>query len=392
MKMQYKLNNPAFIFGMFETGLGIGRSLGKNGVRVLGFDYKKDIGSYSKYINFHLCPNPNKFEVEFIKFVIDIAESFESKPVLYIAADDYLEIFSNNRLIFEKHFLINIPDSETVRLALDKNMLYSKLNCHGFDCPITYSDTTNYSFPLIIKAQNVNEWRHKISSNDKVIEIGNKDELDICCKNLKEQNIGYVLQEIIPGDDDCFFKYNTYRGKNGEILAEFMLQKLRQNPIRFGVGSLVKSVYDKKLRDLGRSLFNLIKYNGIGSVEFKYDKRDNKYKLIEINSRYWQQNILPTKCGINFPMIEYLYLTNSIDQRYSINYVTGVKWINIYMDFSSFLLYRREGKMGLLDWIDEIKGIKVFSDFASDDLIPGFYELFISNKFKRLPKYFARNI
>ena len=48
--------------------------------------------------------------------------------------------------------------------------------------------------------------------------------------------------------------------------------------------------------------------------------------------------------------------------------------------------------MGLMDWVDEIKGGKVFSDFAGDDLIPGFYELFLSKKLMRLPKYFAKNI
>jgi predicted ATP-grasp superfamily ATP-dependent carboligase len=359
---------------------------------VYGFDYKKDIGSYSKYIKFSLCPNPIKDECGFVQYVIDIAKSFEHKPVLYIAADDFLEAFSKNRVVLQKYLLMNIPDTETLKLAFDKNLLYDKVKSLGIDCPKTYTDSANYSFPLIIKAKNVNDWRNKISSNDKVIIINNRNELEHHCKKLDELDIGYVLQEIVPGNDDRFFKYNTYIGKNGEILAEFMLQKLRQNPVRYGVGSLVKSIYDEEIRDLGRAVFGMIGYKGVGSVEFKYDERDNKYKLIEINSRYWQQNILPTKCGINFPFIEYLYLTNSINYKYCTNYDKGIKWINIYMDFTSFLNYRKEGKIGLMDWVDEIKGEKVYSDFAGDDIIPGFYELFLSKKLNRLPKYFSRNI
>ena len=390
--MQFSQNNPAFVFGMFETGLGISRSLGRNGIQVNGFDYKKDIGSYSRYIKFSLCPNPIKDEGRFVEYVIDIAKSFEHKPVIFIAADDFLEVFSRNRLVLQKYLLMNLPEEETLKLAFNKGLLYEKCGNLGIDCPKTYTESANFIFPLIIKAKNVNAWRNKFSGNDKVIIVNNHNELEKHRKILDELNIGYVLQEIVPGNDDRFFKYNTYRGKDGEILAEFMLQKLRQNPVRYGVGSLVKSIYDEEIRDIGRTVFELIEYKGVGSAEFKYDERDNKYKLIEINSRYWQQNILPTKCGVNFPLIEYLYLSNSRSLMSYSNYDKGVKWINMYMDFTSFLYYRKEGKMELMDWVDDIKGEKVFSDFAGDDLIPGFYELFLSNKLKRLPKYFKKNI
>lgn len=390
--MQFNKSNTAFIFGMFETGLGVGRSLGRNGIKIYGFDYKKDIGAYSKYIEFSLCPNPIKDELKFIDFVISIAKSLEYKPVLYITADDFLEVFCKSRSIFEEYFLMNIPETDTLKLAFNKNLLYEKCKYLGIECPITYKDVLGCEYPLLIKAINVNEWRKSVSGSDKVIIANDSIELEMHCEKLQNLNIGYVLQEIVPGNDNKFFKYNTYIDNNGEMLAEFMLQKIRQNPIRFGVGSLVKSIYNEELRDIGRKVFKLIEYKGIGSVEFKYDDRDNKYKLIEINSRYWQQNILPTKCGINFPLIEYAYLTNLNNYKSSADYIKGIKWINMYMDFTSFLNYRKEGKMSLLDWIDEIKGEKVFSDFAGDDIIPGFYELFISGKINRLPKYFTKNM
>jgi D-aspartate ligase len=390
--MLSKKDNPAFIFGMFETGLGIGRSLGRNGIEVFGFDYKKDIGAYSKYINFALCPNPLDDQQKFIEYVISTSKDYEYKPLLYIASDEYLEVFSRYRLEFDKYLLMNLPDPESVDLAFNKNQLYKRFINTDVDCPTTFNDISECTYPLIIKANNVNVWRNNISGNNKVIIINNYEELCRYSDELNKLKVEYVLQEIIPGNDDKFFKYNTYRSNDSEILAEFMLQKLRQNPVRFGVGSLVKSIKNEELRTIGRRVFEIIDYKGVGSAEFKYDERDNKYKLIEINSRYWQQNILPSICGINFPMIEYLYLTNSNCVKYSLNYTNGIKWVNIYMDFSSFLKYRKEGKIGLFDWIEELKGEKVFSDFASDDLLPGLYELFLSNKLKRIPKYFANNV
>jgi predicted ATP-grasp superfamily ATP-dependent carboligase len=50
--------NPAVVLGMFETGLGVARSLGEKGILVHGFDFKKDIGFYSRYVEAQLCPYP----------------------------------------------------------------------------------------------------------------------------------------------------------------------------------------------------------------------------------------------------------------------------------------------------------------------------------------------
>jgi len=392
MKMRYSKDHMAFIFGMFETGLGVARSLGRKGIEVYGYDFKKDIGSYSKYVTFSLCPNPIKEEGKFIDYIIEVSKSFHHKPVVFITSDDYLDAFSKHRLQLSNYLLFNLPDKTSINLALEKEQLYKKLIISGIDCPKTFDNQSDCTYPLIIKANNVNHWRTTISSNDKVIYIRNYEELSINIEKLNKLNISYVCQEIIPGNDDKFFKYNTYRTKEGEIMAEFMLQKLRQNPVRFGVGSLVKSVKNEEIRKYGRRVFDSINYKGIGSAEFKFDERDNKYKLIEINTRYWQQNILPTMCGINFPFIEYLYLTQFNYSKPVYNYTEGVKWINLYMDFSSFLKYRKEGSMTLMDWLEELKGHIVFSDFASDDIIPGLYETILSDKIKRIPSYFANNI
>lgn len=379
--------NPAFVFGMFETGLGVSRSLGKNNICVYGFDYKKDIGSYSKYVNFTFCPNPITAKDNFIDFVLQNAKLYKSKPVVFLTADDYLSVFSEYRNIFSEYLFLNIPNEETVSLALNKTNLYSKLLNLNISCPRTFYSINECTFPVLIKASNVNDWRNKISGNSKVIIANNIEELKNSINKLNDLNVGFVLQEIIPGNDDKFYKYSGYRTAEGEIIAEFMLQKLRQNPIRFGVGSLVKSVYIEELKNMGRKVMEMLNYNGIGSIEFKYDIRDNTYKFIEINTRYWQQNSLPDKCGINFPLIDYNYLVNKKIKFKKDRYRTGLKWVNLYMDFSSFMEYRIEGKMKLSDWLDDLKGEKVFSDFSSDDIVPGFYEIILSGKAKKIPKY-----
>ena len=81
---------PAVVLGMFETGLAIGRSLGRNGIRVFGLDFKKDVGFYSKYIRAEICPNPLTDEKKFLDYLIKFSNKFEHKPVLFVTSDNFL--------------------------------------------------------------------------------------------------------------------------------------------------------------------------------------------------------------------------------------------------------------------------------------------------------------
>ncbi|MCI0472898.1 MAG: hypothetical protein L0Y76_04870 [Ignavibacteria bacterium] len=392
--MDYKTNNPAFVFGMFETGLAVGRSLGRRGVSVLGFDHKKDIGFYSRYIKPELSPHPLKNPEAFKDFLLEKALAFVHKPVIFITSDDFLEFFVSNKKELSNYLLFNLVGENLLDLTFSKNKFYTKFIGTDVQIPALYdydaNAGANINYPVLIKGDNVNRWRDKVNSSNKVIIAKDISELGMICGNLRSRGIDFVMQEIIPGADNCFYKYCAYRTKEGEILSEFMLRKLRQNPVRYGVGSLVISCKNDELRKAGREVFKILDYKGIGSVEFKFDERDGKFKLIELNSRYWQQNSLSDKCGINFPLMEYLYLTCQDYSGFHNDYEQGIKWINVYMDFASFLVYRKEKQLSLSEWIDQLKGKKVFSDFAGDDLMPSLYETIIMNKISKIPKYIRK--
>jgi len=392
--MDFKTNNPAFVFGMFETGLAVGRSLGRQGVCVFGFDYKKDIGFYSRYIKPELVPHPLKNPVVFKDYLIKKAKAFDDKPVIFITSDDFLEFFVSNKKELSNYLLFNLVGENLLDLSFSKNKFYAKFIGTEIQIPALYDYDANtgakINYPVLIKGDNVNRWRDKVNSSKKVIIAEDINELEMICGNLRSRGIDFVLQEIIPGEDNCFYKYCAYRTKEGVILFEFMLRKLRQNPVRYGVGSLVISCKNEELRNAGREVFKILDYKGIGSVEFKFDKRDGKFKLIELNARYWQQNSLSDRCGINFPLIEYLYLTGQDYSGFHNEYEQGIKWINVYMDFSSLLVYRKEKQLSVSDWVDQLKGKKVFSDFAGDDLKPSFYETVRMNKISKIPKYIRK--
>ena len=107
--------NPAFVLGMFETGLGVGRSLGREGIRVVGIDFKKDIGFYSRYIHGQICPHPLEEEKIFVDFLITQAITQKEKPVLFITSDEFLVAVSKNRDAIEEHFFMNFLEFSPFR-------------------------------------------------------------------------------------------------------------------------------------------------------------------------------------------------------------------------------------------------------------------------------------
>jgi len=391
----FKKDNTAIVLGTNETGLAVARSLGRCGINVIGLDYKKDLGFYSRYIQTLTCPHPLKEEKQFIEHLASIAKTQKEKVVLFITGDEYLIAISRNRTILKKYILINISDENVIESIVDKYKQYKLVQGTKTPVPKTFfprdlSDVLKIGrelvYPVFIKAHQVNSWRSKLKGTKKGYLARNENELLDNFKSVFAANTSAIVQELIQGRDTNHFKFCCYVSKNNEVLAGFTLKKIRQYPIQFGVGSIVESIHYPELFEAGKQLFKNINYRGVGSAEFKLDERDGKLKLIEINPRYWQQNILAFKCGINLPLIDYLDATGQkVDFQPA--FTTGMKWLNINLDLMSFFGYRNLDELTSFGWIKSLMGKKVFSVFAWDDIFPAFFDKDLFKTIIKTPRY-----
>jgi D-aspartate ligase len=396
----FVIKMEAVVFGLFETGLGVIRSLGREGINVIGVDFKKDIAWFSHYVKPIKCPHPLQNEQEFIEWVtLNFSKDQIIRPVFF-TSDDFLISFSRNREIFAKYFLFNLISHSLLEKIMNKYCQFQLAVKAGIELPATYpikntkeldeiKEKLNY--PIFIKGQNVNSWRKNISGSIKGFLANDWQELQNRVSKIIKKDVTIILQEVILGPDTNHYKYCSYTSGSGETLAEFTLQKIRQNPIHFGVGAVVESICDQELLETGRKLFRNIGYKGIGSAEFKRDDRDGKLKLIEINPRYWQQNSLSTACGMNFPFLNYLDLLLKEPEPLS-SFKTGIKWVNRYMDFDSFLKYRKEGALIYSAWRKSLKGKKIYSDFTWNDPIPAFHEIGFGWKLIKSPWFIWKRL
>lgn len=390
--------NPAFVLGLFETGLGVIRSLGREGIPVIGIDYKKDIAYYSKYCKPLICPHPLNNEKEFLAFLIDKSQTLEEKPVLFITGDEFIPTIIENTPHLQKYFLLNCANKELINSIKNKFEQYRLAKNSNIPVPETFlikdgmlPKDEAFHYPIFVKGADSNLWRKIFGGSKKGFVFNNREEFNTWYKTTSIDHIPIIIQELIPGPDINHYKFNAYIDKKGELRAFFCLRKIRQNPIHFGVGCVVESIFNEKLIEIGKNFLKAINYCGVGSAEFKYDERDSSFKLIELNPRFWQQNSLATACGINFPLIQYLDLTDQLSQ-YFFEYRKGIKWVNIYSDFDSFLNYRKEGKISFKEWLNSLKGPKIFSDWAWDDKLPGLYEFRFGKRLIHLPKYLIKRL
>jgi D-aspartate ligase len=375
--------NLAVVLGMFETGLAVGRSLGRAGIRVLGIDSVKKIGFYSKYIESKICPHPVERESEFVAFLIGIAKEQKQKPALFVTSDEFLTAVSRNRKCLATHYLLNFPEADIIEAVTDKWKQYELCAKAGVPAPRTFV-AENFEqlrqirdalpYPLFIKGREVNSWRKTMGVDQKGFMVNTPEELVDIFQLLFERGAPGLIQEVIPGPDSNHFKACCYIAENGDMLLAFALRKIRQQPVRFGFGCVVESIYYPEMLELGKKFLTRIGYRGVGSVEFKLDEKTSELKLIELNPRYWQQNGLAEKCGMNFPLMNFLDVTGSKPPAI-VAYRDRIKWVNIYHDFESFRDYQKAGRLSTKQWVQSLRGPKMYSDFASDDVYPWLYEL-----------------
>jgi len=384
--------------GMFETGLAVGRSLGRAGIRVVGLDSVKKVGFYSRYIDARICPDPLEHEAAFVAFLMDVAAREGGKPALFITSDEYLVPVSRNRETLGSRFLMNLPDHRIIECITDKFKQYELALDAGIPVPRTFLAENmervlemeeQIPLPAFIKGAEVTLWRKKMGVASKGFVVATREELTDTLQAVFDRGVNALIQEIIPGPDTNHYKASCYVARDGTMLLAFGLQKIRQQPAGFGFGCLVQSVEYPEMLAQGKEFFRRIAYRGVGSAEFKLDARDGKLKLIELNPRYWQQNALPERCGMNFPLTDYLEITGCHPEAVQA-YRSGVKWVNLYSDLESFREYRKRGQLSATQWVRSLKGEIVISDLERGDLVPGLHEIVVGNLLRRTGRYLGK--
>jgi predicted ATP-grasp superfamily ATP-dependent carboligase len=119
-----------------------------------------------------------------------------------------------------------------------------------------------------------------------------------------------MLQEYIPREHAEDWIYHAYLNRTADVAVGFTGVKYRSWPPRAGVTSYARIVGNPALAELSADLCKRIGFRGIVDLDWRYDRRDQQYKLLDFNPRVGAQfRLFETTAGIDVVRAMHLDLT-----------------------------------------------------------------------------------
>lgn len=223
------------------------------------------------------------------------------------------------------------------------------------------------SFPVVLKGS-----ESKIAGRGARLVIAQSaDELLREWDDMDEaERANLMLQEYIPGGPETVWMFNGYFDRDSECRVAFTGRKLRQAPAYTGMTCLGVCLPNPEVEETTKRFMKAIGYRGVLDIGYRYDARDGKYKLLDVNPRVGATfRLFVDANGLDVVRALYLDLTGQ-DVPPSTGLQRGRKWVVEPWDPRSCLVYRRDGKLSLRQWLGSYRGVREGAWFARDDPRP----------------------
>ena len=265
-----------------------------------------------------------KFEEDFA----NLLKEFSDEDIVFLPIEEesishFFEFLKKNRQNFDNLKYL-LPHEDIFEMVRDKDELNKYCVEHDYHCPLNFDSSNIYDANrdkhLILKPKTGSGARGII-----YLPIGSSIEID------QVENINdYCIQEFIPNNLEVYA--GLYLINNNELISFYSHRRLRTYPSTGGVSVYSETVENEIIKEMGFNILKSLQWNGVVMIEFIYDQRDDKYKIIEFNPRFWGSILLSEKCGskmINSYVQSALNSDNNINRNYS--YVKSyIRWIVPY--------------------------------------------------------------
>ena len=305
------------VLGGHVQGYGIVRVYGENGIPSIVIDTTRyNIAKHSKYCIKFLQSSYEKL----VDLLIDLGKENKYPNWLLIPTDDYyVRLVSQNKYFLSRYFTVTVDDWEIIKLFFNKRNSYPLAESVVVPVPKTYYPNSNddlrniendIDYPCIIKpAVMLDFYRH---FKRKVFVCNNAAELHAnykqALKIIKPEEI--LVQEIIPGNSEHQYSVGIFFDRN-KSYNYLVGRRKRQHPIDFGnATTFAETVEIPILIDYAHRILEKANFFGICEVEFKYDKRDQQYKFLEVNPRTWKWHLISQIAGVPFLFSLYSFITD----------------------------------------------------------------------------------
>ncbi len=296
--------------------------------------------SKSKFIDVKIVPNLSE-EKTFLKTMKEIKKEYNKyeKLILLSCAEWYTDLIVRHKEELEKDYILPFMEKELKEKLEDKESFYNICEKYNLDYPktyiVTYENKDNislpFSFPVALKPASSTEYsKVDFKGKEKSYEIKSEEELKKVIENIYSSNYRahLIVQDFIPGLDDTMWVLNCYSNKEGKVKMMCLGQCILEEHTPYGIGNY-KAIISKGNEEIYKKIkafLEEIKYVGYSNFDLKYDYRDGKYKLFEINIRQGRSSFFTTAAGCN--LAKYLVEDRilNLDKQTEYNYNTHL-WL-----------------------------------------------------------------
>jgi D-aspartate ligase len=371
----------ALVIGGNLNGLSIARSLGRRGVPVwVVTPLNIKLASYSRYTRRTLPWPDGDGEVQ-AAYLLELAERYHlDRWVLFPTSDESAALLSKFHALLSRRFRVSTPVWDVLRWAYDKRLTYKLAAEQQVDCPHTIYptseadlETPSHVLPGILKPAthaSINRF-----TADKAWPVDSREELLARYRQARELIPPdlILVQERIPGGGESQFSYAALCC-DGQPIASLTARRTRQYPIDFGYSSsFVETLDVPEIVAPSRRLLAAIRYTGLVEVEYKFDARNGRYKLLDINPRLWTWATLGARAGIDFPYLLWQMLLGiPVQEKVG---CTDVRWVRMITDVPAAIHEMVRGRLSAGAYVRSLRSPLEFSVMALDDPLPGLVEL-----------------
>jgi len=361
-------------------GVGIIRSLGRAGVPVYGVHQDRwEPAARSRYLrgtfpwDFSTAQAPKSVE-----FLLETARQFGQRPVLIATSDITAVFLADNAEVLANHYLFATPSAQVVRTFASKKETADLCRRLGIPTPetampacrddlLSFARATRY--PVIVKGESGDFLQHSNHRTRVAIVSSQQELLDIYDLNAANKPPSLIVQEYIPGGDDTIWMFNGYFNRRSECVFGAAGRKLRQFPVHRGHTTLGVCESNDTVAEQTIQLMQAVGYQGPLDIGYRFDARDGKYKLLDVNPRIGATfRLFAAENGLDVARAIYLDVTGQDIPPAQV--CPGRKWIVESNDLVSTVNYLRERQLTVRGWLSSLRGVQEGVWLSLDDMAP----------------------
>jgi predicted ATP-grasp superfamily ATP-dependent carboligase len=358
--------------------LGIIRSLGRLGVRVYMVVEDGFVpAAMSRYLTGAFLWKAGSLDAKSILGRLRAISKRLSRPTILVPTDDLAAIFiAENAEALKSWFLFpqlarDLPGRLANKKDLDFLCRSAGVPCPRAEFPSSMHEVGMFlkraTFPVVVKPAE----SRQVPKNANGVSVVHTAEqlLAIYHRTESSEHSNLILQEYIPECHAEDWVFHAYCNPRTDCFVAFTGRKLRSYPPYAGSTTLGVPLLNQRLSEQTETFLRAIGYSGIVDLDYRLDKRDGQYKLLDFNPRIGANfRMFENHAGVDVVRALHLDLTGR--RVLCSPPIEGRKFVVEPYDVLAGIGYRRRDGLTARAWWQSLQGKRETAWFHWDDPVP----------------------